>query len=107
MQSVKKKDRIIPNNIGNIIIRDKESETCTSIDVANTGKRIAIKKETTKFRIQRPYNKNTVYVDCRNKSDAGNNRDKSNYLKIIQTISEQQTSKALHQATTVNSHNEH
>jgi hypothetical protein len=62
-----KKDGIIPNNIRNIIIRDMEKEIRTSICVANSGERIVIKKEAIKFKIQRPYNKNTTYVDCRNK----------------------------------------
>jgi len=41
-----KKDEIIPVIKRNIIIRDNEKEICTLIDVANTGDRNAIKKET-------------------------------------------------------------
>jgi len=39
--------------------------------------------------------------------DTSNNRGNWNYLKIIQTIPEQNTGKALHQGTTVNSHTGH
>jgi hypothetical protein len=43
-----KKDGILPNNNRNIIICDNEKETCTLIDVANTGDRHVIKKEAIK-----------------------------------------------------------
>ena len=49
MQSAnKKKGGIVPNNKGNVTIRDNEKETCTLIDVANTGDRNVIKKEAIK-----------------------------------------------------------
>jgi len=40
-------------------------------------------------------------------NDTGKNRGNWNHLKIIQTIPEQNTGKALHQGTTVNSHTGH
>lgn len=43
-----KKDGIVSDNKRNIRIRDHGKETCTLIDVANTGDRHAIKTEATK-----------------------------------------------------------
>ena len=41
--------------------------------------------------IWRPYNTNTVQVECQSNSDTSHNRGNWNYLKIIQTIHEQHT----------------
>jgi len=42
-------DKTIPNNKPDIIIRDNEKETCMLIDVAISGNRNVIKKETEKI----------------------------------------------------------
>jgi hypothetical protein len=42
-------DRTVPNNKPDIIIRDKEKETCVLIDVAISGDRNVIKKEADKI----------------------------------------------------------
>jgi hypothetical protein len=42
-------DRNIPNNKPDIIIRDNEKRTCTLIDVAISGERNVIKKESEKI----------------------------------------------------------
>ena len=42
----------------------------------------------------RPYNRNTAHVECKNKSDANNNKGSWNHFKIIQTISDQNTGEA-------------
>ena len=54
--------------------------------------------------IVRPYNRNTEYVECKNKSDTSNNRGDWDYFKVIQKIREQHTRKPLSQETTENSH---
>jgi len=72
-------DRPIPNNKPDIIIREYPE-------------------------IQRLYNRNTSHVECKNKSDTGNNRGDWNHFKTTQTVPEQHTGKARNQGTTDNSH---
>jgi len=63
-------DRTIPNNKPNIIIRDNEKRTCMLIDVAISGDRNVIKKETEKVlkytdlttEIQRMWNVKTSMI---------------------------------------------
>jgi len=40
---------------------------------------------------------NTAHVECKNKSDAGNNKGNRKNFEITQTINEQHTGKALNQ----------
>jgi hypothetical protein len=51
-----------------------------------------------------PCNRNATYVECKNKSDTGNDRGNWNCFEIIQEMSEQDTWKALNQGTAENSH---
>jgi hypothetical protein len=60
-------------------------------------------RSTEDFRIQRHYNRNTVHVEYKNKSDRANR----NHLKITQKIPEQHTGKARNQGTTENRHTWH
>jgi hypothetical protein len=61
------------------------------IDIAIPGDRYVIKKESEK--ILKPHNRNTVHVECKNKSDAGNNWSVWDHCKIIQKILEEHTRK--------------
>ena len=56
------------------------------------------------FKIQKPYNRNTMHVECKNKCDISNNTGNWNNLKIIQKIPEQHTGKVQNQENTENSH---
>jgi hypothetical protein len=55
-------------------------------------------------KIQRPYNRSTTHVECKNKCDTNNNRGNWNHLKIIQKIPEQRTGKARNEVTTESSY---
>ena len=45
-------------------------------------------------KIQRPYNRNTAHVECKNKGDdASNSRGDWDYYKVTQKIREQHTRK--------------
>ena len=59
------------------------------------------------FKVWRPYNINTAYVECKNKSDTSNVRGNWNDVGIIQKIPAQRTGPAGHQRTTENSHTGH
>ena len=75
--------------------------TCVLIDVVISGDKNLIKKEARKyFKICRTYNRNTVHVECKKKSDISNNRGNWNHLKIVQKMPEQHTVKVRHQGTT-------
>ena len=77
-------DRTIPNNKPDIIIRDNEKGTCMLIDVAISGDRNVTKKRSREgFKIQRPYNRNTAHVECKNKGDTSNNRGDSDHFKVV------------------------
>ena len=52
-------------------------------------------------------NKNTAYVEYKNKSDSSNNRGDWNRLEIIQKAFEQHNWTARHQGTIENSHTGH
>jgi hypothetical protein len=54
----------IPNNKPDITIRDNKQETCALIDVAISGDRNVIKKETEKIlKCERPPNRNSAHVE--------------------------------------------
>ena len=76
-------DRTIPNNKPVIIIRDNEKRTCMLIDVAISGDRNMIKKEAEKILKYRPYSRNIVHVECKNKDDTGNNRCDWDHFKVV------------------------
>jgi hypothetical protein len=70
------------------------------IDVAISGDRNVIKKETEK--------RNSVHMECERRSDISKNRGDRNNLKIIQTIPEQHTGTTQNQESTKNkSHSGH
>ena len=48
-----------------------------------------------------------IIIECRSRSDASNNRDNWNHLKINHNTSEQHSGKAWNQGTTGNSHIDH
>jgi hypothetical protein len=54
-------DRIIPNNKLDVTIRDNEEGTCMLIDVAISGDKIVIKKDTEKFL---KYKDHTIENQC-------------------------------------------
>jgi len=63
------------------------------IDVAISGGRNVIKKETEKILKYRPYNRDTAHVECKNIGDTSNNRGDWDYFEVIQEIREQHTRK--------------
>jgi len=70
-----------PNNKMDIIICDEEEGMCMLTDVTIPGDRNVIKKEVKKIlttKIQ------CVCVECKNKSDTSNNRNKWNHHRIFQ-----------------------
>jgi hypothetical protein len=87
-------DRTFLNNKPDIIIRYHKGGTCSLIDVAVSGNRNVVKTAaeeilkykdltieiqrmwTVKTKIQRPYNRNTANVVCKNKGNTINNRGK-------------------------------
>jgi hypothetical protein len=52
------------------------------IDVAISGDRNVIKNKTEKI-LQKPYNRNTMNVECKNKGDSSNNRRDWDHFKVI------------------------
>ena len=77
-------DRTILGNKPDVIIRDNEKGTCTLIDVAISGDRNVIKKGSREdSKIQRPYNRNTVHVECTSKGDSSINKGEWDYFKVI------------------------
>ena len=65
------------------------------IDAANSGeKKCDQERSREDSKTQRPYNRNTAHVGCKNKYDTSNNRGTWNHLKTIQKISEQHTGKS-------------
>jgi hypothetical protein len=83
-------NRTIPNNKLDITLHDAKTETCKIIDVAISGDRNVIKKEAKKILRYKDFNnRNSMHVECKNKSEIHNNRGNWNHLKIIQTIPEQ------------------
>ena len=69
------------------------------IDVAIPGDGNVIKKEDEKILKHKELIKerHTVHVECKNKSDANNNRGNWNHLKIIHKIPQQHTRKIQNQ----------
>jgi hypothetical protein len=68
-------DRTIPNNKPHIIICDNDKETCMLIDIAIAADRNVFREEAEnilKYK-ERPYNRNTAHVECKNKCDTSNN----------------------------------
>ena len=59
------------------------------------------------IRIQKGYNRNRVYVKCKNKIDINNNRGKWNDPQFIQRIPEKLLGNHNLKKTTENSHNEY
>jgi hypothetical protein len=54
------------------------------IDVAISGDRNVIKKEAEKnLKYKRLYNRNTTYVECKNKGDSSNNRRDWDHFNVI------------------------
>ena len=87
-------DKTIPNNKPDILIRDNERGMCMLIEVAISGERTVIEKEAEKIlKYKRPYNRNIVHVEFKNKDDTSNNRGDWDYFKVIQKIREQHTGK--------------
>jgi hypothetical protein len=58
-------NRTIPNNKPDIIIHDNENEG-VSKDVAISGDRNVIRKDTEILKYNRHYKRNTVHVECKN-----------------------------------------
>jgi hypothetical protein len=79
-----KSDRTIPNNKPVITIHGNEKGTCLLIDTAISGARNVTEKEAEKIFKYKYLTIETVYMECKNKSDTSNNRGKWNHLKIIQ-----------------------
>ena len=94
--------------MSDIITSDNEEATRVSTDVAISGDRNVIKKESENIikykyfaiQIQRLWN-------VKNRSDASNNRSNWSHFKITQTIPEQLTRKAGNQGTAESSHSGH
>jgi hypothetical protein len=76
-----------------IINRDNEKGTCMLKDIAISGDRNVIKRSREDSKIQRPYNRNTVHMECKSKGDSSNDRGDWDYFKVIQKIREQHTRK--------------
>jgi hypothetical protein len=66
-----------------IIITIIINRTCILIDVAISGDRNVIRKNREVSKIQRPYNRNTTPVECKNKGDSSNNRRDWDHFKVI------------------------
>ena len=89
----------------NIIVCDNEKGTCMLIDVAISGDRNVIKKDTNKIL---KYKDLTTEIQCmwnvKNKGDTSNNGGKWDYFRVFQKIREQHTGKTQSHGTTENSH---
>jgi hypothetical protein len=59
------------------------------------------------IKIQRPYNRNTTYTQCKNGHHTRNNRGNWNLPQTIHKVPEQNTGKARYQGTAENSYTGH
>jgi lipopolysaccharide export LptBFGC system permease protein LptF len=92
------------NNKTDIAIRDHEKGTYRLMDVAISGDRNVMKKETEKIlKYKELNNRNTAHVEWKNQIGTGYNRNNWNHTKITQRIPELHTGKARHQGATQNS----
>ena len=70
------------------------------VDVTVLGDRNGVKKEAYNIlKIYRPYNINSVQVECESKSDTSYTRGTRNHLNISQAIPERHTGKSRNQGT--------
>ena len=87
--------RTTPNNKPEITIHDNEQGKCMLIDVAYSGDRNVIKKESEKIL---KHVELTLYIqrmwNVRNKSDSSNNTSNWNHFKTFHKIPGQHTGKA-------------
>jgi hypothetical protein len=84
MEPTVRTDRTIRNNKPDITFRENKNGTCMLIDDVISGDKCDPARS-------REY---TAHVECKCKSDTGNNRGDWNHLKISKTIPEQHTGKA-------------
>ena len=110
MMMITKRIITIPKNKPCMMIRDSEKGTCElDSNKCCSLRRQKCDQERSReiSKMWRPYNRNTLQLECNNSSDTSNNRVNWNPLEFTQKLPEQHIGKARCSETTQNSHTGH
>ena len=88
------KIKVIPVIIGDNNNNNNRDNNNNNNNKGDNNNNVMKKRNRDNSKIQRPYNRNTTHVECKNKGDTSNNRGDWDYFRVIQKISEQNTRKS-------------